>query len=131
MGRTLRNLVLIRARHLAETMTTPTFLVDAAGDMIFYNEAAEGVLGRTFADEGTIPQAEVQKRLNVRDRDGNALPLEAMAGWSALQKRRPGYGQILFADFSGNDHLISVCALPLFTHPDDFEGSLVIFWEDD
>jgi len=45
-----RNLVLILARDLAEKLATAMFLVDHEGTLVFFNETAEQILGRTFAD---------------------------------------------------------------------------------
>lgn len=89
MRRSLNNLVLIRARHLAESITTPSFLTDAAGDIIFYNEAAEALIGRRFSDQGAMSTGEWQQLLDVRTKDGKPFPLEEMPGWMALQRHRP------------------------------------------
>jgi PAS domain-containing protein len=129
--RTLKSLVLIRAKHLAESVTTPMFLIDNEGNMIFFNEAAEAKVGRPFADVGQIPVTEWQEQFRVRGLDDTPFPLEAMPGWMQLQKERSGVGHVLFTSFDGRDLYIAVCALPLFSGPDQFEGALVLFWEDE
>lgn len=70
MERTLKSLVLIRAKHLAESVTTPSFLADNEGNLIFYNEAAEVLLGRAYADAGPMPASEWAEIFDVRYRDG-------------------------------------------------------------
>lgn len=129
--RTLKNLVLIRAKHLAEGVTTPTFLADAEGTLIFYNEPAEALVGKTFADTGPMPAQVWRDRLDVRTKEGDPFPLDDMPGWMALQRHRPTLGHIRFRAFDGTDRLIAVCGIPLFTHPDRFEGGLIIFWDED
>jgi PAS domain-containing protein len=131
MERALKSLVLIRAKHLAESVTTPIFLVDNVGNMIFFNEAAEGKFGQAFADVGAIPVTEWQEKYNVRTRDDSPFPLDAMPGWIELQKERPGIGHVKFTTIDGRDLFIAVCAFPLFTSQDDFEGALVYFWEEE
>ena len=129
--RTVKSLVLIRAKHLAESVTTPTFLADGDGNLIFYNEAAEAVLGRSYADAGPMPAAEWQETFNVRDRDGSPFPLDRMPGWIVLQKHRPALGHMKIQGLDGVDHFIAVCAIPLFTQAEQFEGALIIFWEEE
>ena len=50
-----KNLVLILAREFASKLATPTFVNDAEGTLVYYNEPAEGVLGRSFAEAGEMP----------------------------------------------------------------------------
>ena len=46
MERAIKSIALIRAKHLAESVTTPVLLADGEGNMIFFNEAAEELLAR-------------------------------------------------------------------------------------
>lgn len=130
MERSLKSLVLIRAKHLAESVSTPAFLADRDGNLIFYNEAAEAVVGRPFADVGRLAPSEWRDELDVRARDGSPFPLEAMPGWMAVQRHRPDLGHILFKTFDGTERLIATCAVPLFTYPEQFEGALIYFWDE-
>ena len=57
-----RPLELILARNFLTSLSTPAFLMDGGGGIIFYNEAAGGLLGVSFeewgqksADEETTP----------------------------------------------------------------------------
>ncbi|HEY7659894.1 MAG TPA: hypothetical protein VIC58_04780, partial [Actinomycetota bacterium] len=45
-----RNLILILARNFASRLATATFLVDAEGSVIYFNEAAEQLLGTRFIE---------------------------------------------------------------------------------
>src|SRR5438093_13520920 len=54
-GRRQKNLVLILAREFASKLATPMFVADADGNLVFYNEPAEIILGRTFAEAGEMP----------------------------------------------------------------------------
>ena len=49
---------LILVRQLAHGLAVPTFVVDAAGDLVFVNEAAEGLLGLDFEDVGQVSFAD-------------------------------------------------------------------------
>ncbi|HEX2221895.1 MAG TPA: PAS domain-containing protein, partial [Candidatus Limnocylindria bacterium] len=46
---------LILMRHLASRLAVPVFIVDAAGDMVYFNEPAERVLGRRFNEVREMP----------------------------------------------------------------------------
>ena len=131
MERALKSLALIRAKHLAESVTTPMLLTDREGTLIFFNEAAEVMLGVPFADVGPLGPQGWQKRFDVRGRDGSAFPLEAMPGWLELQTERPGMGHVVLRCADGSDAVLAVCAFPLFTAQRQFDGALVLLWKDD
>ena len=48
-------LELILARNLLTSLSTPAFLVDESGALIFYNEAAGAMLGISFEEQGRLP----------------------------------------------------------------------------
>lgn len=131
MERALKSLALIRAKHLAESVTTPVLLADGEGNMIFFNEAAEVLLGSQFADTGPLPADDWQTRFRVRARDDSHFPLEEMPGWIALQGERPGLGHLRFTTLDGIDRFIAVCAIPLFAQAAQFEGAMILFWEEE
>ena len=129
--RTLKSLVLIRAKHLAESVTTPMMLVSADGTLIFYNEGCEALLGAPFSDVGQMPAGDWGTKFNVRDRHDNAFPLEAMPGWMELQTERPTTGHVKLTTMTGEDLFLAVCAFPLFTSQQQFDGGLMLLWKDD
>jgi PAS domain-containing protein len=49
-----RHLVLILAREFASNLATATLIADNLGRLVFYNEAAEAVVGRRFAEAGEM-----------------------------------------------------------------------------
>ena len=51
-------LELILARNLLTSLSTPAFLVDESGALIFYNEAAGAMLGISFEEQGRLPAEE-------------------------------------------------------------------------
>jgi hypothetical protein len=129
--RSLKSLVLIRAKHLAESVTTPMLLIAADGTLIFYNEAAGSLFEVAFNDAGQMSASEWGTKFNVRDRDNNAYPLEAMPGWIKLSRERPGIGHVRLTTLEGRDKFLAACAFPLFTSQQQFDGGLVLLWEED
>src|SRR5256885_16947666 len=71
-----KDLVLILARDVAARLATPMFVIDAEGTLVFFNEAAEAVLGQTFADSGEMPLDEWSTAFSPVDHDGTPIPAE-------------------------------------------------------
>lgn len=124
-----RNLVLILARNFAAQLATAMFLVDAEGAVIYYNEAAERLLGRRFIEGAGMPADEWSSVFRPRDDDGNPLPLESLPLGATMLKREPAHGVLTVTATDGVDHRISVAAFPLFAHTEDFVGAFAVFWE--
>lgn len=130
-GRSQKPLALILARELASQLATPTFIADADGELVFYNEPAEEILGRTFAEAGPMPAGGWSALFRIEDLDGAPLPLERMPAGIAFSERRPAHGQIRITGLDGQRRLISVTALPLFSSPTELVGVIVLFWQED
>jgi PAS domain S-box-containing protein len=130
LERTTKSLVLIRAKHLAESVTTPMLLLDAEGNVVYFNEAAESALGLRYTEVGQIPVSEWQERFKVRARDGSPFTLDTMPGWGDVRNERPGTGHVRLTTADGREPLLAVCAVPLFTSQDQLDGALVLFWEE-
>jgi len=128
-GRPQKHLALIIARELASQLATATFIADAAGDLVFYNEAAEEILGRTYAEAGPMPAAGWTSQFLLEDVDGNSLPLERMPAGIALRERRPAHGQLWMTGLDGQRRLLSVTAVPLFASSTEFVGMIAVFWQ--
>jgi PAS domain-containing protein len=124
-----RNLVLILARSFASQLATAVFLVDAEGAAIYYNEAAERVLGRRFIEGRGMEADEWSAVFRPTDAQGNAVPLERLPIGVALARREPAHGAISINAADGVERRIEVTAFPLFAHTDDFVGAIAIFWE--
>jgi PAS domain-containing protein len=124
-----KNLVLILAREFASKLATATFVTDAVGNLVFYNEAAEELLGRAFADVGELPASEWSSAFLVTDVDGTPIPLEEIPGGVALLERRPAHRELRFTALDGIPRQVSVTGLPLLSHADELVGSVSLFWQ--
>ncbi len=123
--------LLTNARQLAEGMWTATLVLDRDGALVFYNEGAEVLVGRPFADCGPMPASEWGGVFNIRARDGSPFPLETMPGWIHMLHRRPAMGHVRLTSLDGIERFLSVAAFPLFTEVGEFEGALAHFWEEE
>ena len=123
-----KHLVLILAREFASNLSTPTLIADARGDLLFYNEAAEAVVGRRFAEQGEMPLDEWSAAFEPRTVGSEPLPRESRPPWIALNERRAAHLRYRVTSTDGVEREIDVTALPLFAHTDEFVGIVVVIW---
>jgi PAS domain-containing protein len=128
-GRAQKHLALIIARELASQLVTATFIADAGGHLVFFNEAAEAILGRTFAEAGTMPADGWTSQFLLEEVDGTPMPLERMPAGIALMEQRPAHGKLWMTGLDGERKLLSVTAVPLFASSTEFVGMIAFFWQ--
>jgi PAS domain-containing protein len=87
-----KHLVLILAREFASNLATPTLIADARGRLVFYNEAAEAVLGRRFAEAGEMELDEWTASFAPRTLDAVPIPAERRPARIAFDERRAADG---------------------------------------
>lgn len=126
-----RNLVLILARELASNSATPMFLVDPEGTLAFFNEPAERVLGRTFAETGPLERQEWGTIFAPIDAEGSPIPFDQLPLEKALRELQPGHLTFNITSLDGSQRKIAVTAFPLFARANEFVGAIAIFWEED
>ena len=124
-----RNLVLILARDLAEKLATAMFVVDHEGTLVFFNEMAEQILGRTFSDVGPLRLEEWTEAFAPASVDGRKLPPDELALVVAYRERRPSHHELKIKGLDDQERRLAVTALPLFARKDEFVGAAAIFWE--
>jgi len=123
-----KDLVLILAREFASKLAFAVFIADADGDLVYYNEAAERLLGRTFAEAGEIRAAEWSSMFETQELDGTPLPLERNPAGIALLERRPAHHDFAIVGLDGVPREISVTAFPLLSSETTLVGMVAIFW---
>lgn len=119
----------ILARHLAECLAMPVFIVNSEGDLIFYNEPAEEILGLDYAETGTMPASEWSTVFQPVEQDGRSIPPEELPLMIALSKRHPAHKLFWIQGRDGVSHQIEVTAFPLIGQADRFLGAIALFWE--
>jgi PAS domain S-box-containing protein len=125
-----KHLILILARELASNLATPTLIADAEGTLVFYNEAAEEIVGRPFAEAGEMPVDEWTASFEPRTPTGQPLPAERRPTRIALDDRRPIHQSFRVTAADGGERSVAVTAFPLFAHSEEFVGILAIFWRE-
>jgi PAS domain-containing protein len=120
---------IILTRHLAEYLAMPVFIVNPAGDLIFYNEPAEAILGQTYNETGTMPASEWSTVFHPMDQEGSSIPPEGLPLMIALSEQRPAHKLFWIRGLDGVPREIEVTAFPLIGQADRFLGAIAIFWE--
>ena len=127
-----KHLVLILAREFASNLATPTLITDERGWVVFYNEAAEDIFGRPFADAGEMPLEEMTSQFSPRTVESEEpLPFEQRPSGIALHERRATHERFRVTSADGADRKVAVTAFPLFAHADELVGTVTIFWRDE
>jgi len=124
-----KEIEVILTRHLASYLAMPMFIVDPVGNLVFYNEPAEGILGRRFEETGEMPASEWSTVFTPRDEAGAPLPPETLPLMIALNERRPAYRTFWISGLDGVPRHLEVTAIPLVGQSDRFLGAVAIFWE--
>jgi PAS domain-containing protein len=125
-----KHLVLILARELASNLATPTLIADDRGQLVFYNEAAEAIVGRPFAEVGEVPLDDWTTSFSPRTPDSEPLPPEQRPARIAFDQRRPAHQQFVITSHDGIQRQVAVTAFPLFAHADEFVGIIAVFWRE-
>ena len=125
-----KNLVLILARELASNVATPIFIVDATGTLVFYNEPAERIIGRSFAQVGEIAASEWGAMLKPENLAGEKVSRTAVPPGIAFLEQRPAHQKMQITGFDGQKRRLAITAFPLFAKADEFVGAVSIFWEE-
>jgi len=120
---------LILARQLSSHLTMPVFIVDPRGTLLFYNEAAEKILGEKFDETGEMPAGEWSTIFTPMDQDGKSIPPEDLPLMIALNDRRPASKRFYIRGIDGVVREIEVTAFPITGQANRFLGGVAIFWE--
>lgn len=121
---------LILIRELASGLAVPVFVVDAAGDLLYLNEAAEGLLGLRFDELGDLPFGEWTTAFAPRAPDGRAADPSELPLVMAIRERRPVHGPIDIVGRDGVTRSIEVTAIPLVGANNQLLGGVALFWEE-
>ena len=126
---TPKSLPLILARELAANLATPMFLIDANGVLVFYNEAAELLIGRSFGEMGELAATDFGAVLQLTEPDGTPLRRRDTPAGVAFFERRPAHRVLVATGYDGVRRTVDVTAYPLFGTTDEMHGVVTVFWE--
>lgn len=124
-----KEIELILLRQLASYLATPILIVDPKGNLLFYNEHAEAIIGRRYEETGEMTAEEWTIGFKPTDRRGKSMPPEAVPLMIALNEHRPAHGSLWIRGLDGVRRRIETTAFPLIGQEGRFMGAVSVFWE--
>ncbi len=124
-----KEIEVILTRQLAGYLTLPIFIIDPDGNLLYFNEPAQAILGRRFEDTGEMAADEWGSIFTPTDVDGRPLAVEELPIIIALRKHRPATKRLAIIGLDGTQRLIDVVAFPLDGVADRHLGAVAMFWE--
>lgn len=119
----------ILTRQLASYLVMPVFIVGPTGDLLYYNEPAEAILGHRFDETGEMPVREWSTVFEPTDSSGAPLRPEHLPLVIALRDRTPAHRDFWLRGLDGKRRHIEATAFPLVGQAGRFCGAVAIFWE--
>jgi PAS domain-containing protein len=120
---------IILNRHLADCLSIPVFITDTVGNLLFYNEPAEEVLGRRFEDTGEMSVEEWSVIYKPIDEFGNVIPAEDLPLVKTLNDCSPYHRTFFIQSLQGQPQKISLTSYPIMGRTGKFLGAVAIFWK--
>jgi len=124
---TQKPLELILARNLMSALSTPAFLVDEGGILVFYNEAAGLMLGKQWEELGPVGPAEWGELFGPFDDDGEPIPYDELPLVTAIRDDRPAHATFAIRSADGARHRVEASAFPIQTAHGS-RGAIAVFW---
>lgn len=120
---------IILNRQLADCLSIPVFITDTGGNLIFYNEPAEEILGKRYEETGEMPVEVWGTIFKPVDEKGNAMSPDDLPLVKTLKNCRPYHKVFFIESLKGVREKISVTSYPIMGRAGNFLGAVAIFWE--
>lgn len=116
-------------KQWAAYIAIPIWIMDAKGNLLYYNESAEGLLGKRFEEAGEIHADELATLFTVSDLDGSPIPNDELPVVRALTRSKPAHRHMRITNLDGEHRAIEVTAFPIEGHAGRHLGAMAAFWE--
>ena len=120
---------IILNRQLADCLSIPAFITDTKGNLIFYNEPAEEILGKRFEDTGEMPVEQWATDFKPFDENGTPMPPEQLPLVNTPQDALPHHKTFWMQSLQGKNQKISVTSYPIVGRTGKMSGAVAIFWK--
>jgi PAS domain-containing protein len=121
-------LELILARNLLTSLSTPAFLLDGEASVVFYNEAAAALLGRSFEEAGTMTAEQWTHAFGPFGKDGAPVDVDTLAVTEAIRGGRPAHATFEIRTATGDMAPIEASAFPIVAGEGGSSGAMILFW---
>ena len=120
---------IILNRQLANCLATPVFITDTLGNLIFYNEPAENLLGKRFEETGEMPVEVWATIFKPIDEFNNEIPPEELPLVKTLRDCYPYHKTFSIKSLQQQIEKIAVSSYPIVGREGKFLGAVAIFWK--
>jgi len=120
---------IILTRQLASYLAMPVFLVDPEGNLLYYNEPAEALLGHRYEEHGELTAREWSMIWEQKDDEGRPVPPEELPLMIALTRRQPAHRHMKITGLDGVSRQVEVTAFPIEGQGGRHLGAVAILWE--
>ena len=120
---------IILNRQLADCLAIPVFITDTTGNLIFYNEPAEIILGTRFEETGEMRVEMWSTIFKPVDEEGKVLAPEKLPLVQTLNDFLPHHKTFWIESMKGKAQKIAVTSYPIIGRTGKFLGAVAIFWE--
>lgn len=120
---------LILLRQWASYLAVPLVLLDAQGQLLFYNDAAEAILGHRFEDATQVGIETLLRTVQLRAADGRPLEPGDNPLAAALTSDLPVHRRVRLRALDGAWHLLDTTAVPVIAQGNRRLGVFAMFWE--
>lgn len=124
-----REIEVILARQLAEYLILPIFIVDPQGELLYYNESAEDIIGIRYDETGPMPASEWSTKFEQVDLQDKPMKPEDLPLMIAMTKLIPSYSRFRIIGLDKIPRELEMTAFPLIGQGDRYLGAIAIFWE--
>ena len=121
---------IILTRQLADCLSIPVFITDTIGNLIFYNEPAEELLGLRFEETGEMPVDLWATVFTPMDELSNNIPTNDLPLVKTLKNVQPYHKTFWIKSLQGIKEKISVTSYPIIDREKKFVGAVAIFWKE-
>ncbi len=120
---------IILNRQLADCLSIPVFITDRKGNLIYYNEPAELILGRRYDETGEMPVEVWATIFKPVDATGKRIPPDELPLVKTLRNCYPYHKTFRIESLTGKMEKIAVTSYPIIGRASQFLGAVALFWK--
>jgi len=105
------------------------FLLNQDGVLVYFNDAAELIIGKPFAEVGAVDAMEFSSIFRLCQLDGTPISRGYSPTGIAFLQRRPSHQVLVATGLDGVRRTVQATAYPLFGAGDELHGVVTVFWE--
>ena len=119
---------LLLCRQLASYLDIPIWIMGTDGRLVYFNEAAEPFVGRTFQQAGALAIDDLANIFETTTVEGSPLQTSELPLAIALRERRPAHLRFRGRALDGDWWTVDTTAVPLEGQGGRLLGAFAVFW---